>query len=147
MYDKGDYDTLRHEIVTTNWNELKNDNINIHSSNISNRIVSLADKYIPNKQITIRTSDPPWLNCNICKMIRKRRRLYKKAKQSKNIDVMNAFRHYRNEVTKTTRLAKKSHIDELSHKLKTNNLNSKDWWKTLKSFIKPNTNSAIPPSL
>lgn len=58
---------------------------------------------------------------------------------------MNSFRHYRNEVTKTIRLAKKSHIDELSDKLETDNLNSKDWWKILKSFIKPNVNSTIPP--
>ena len=37
---------------------LKDDNIGIYSSNVSNRIASLANKYIPNKNGTVRTSDP-----------------------------------------------------------------------------------------
>ena len=44
LYDKGNYDTLRKEVTATNRNELKDDNIDIYCSNVSNRITSLADK-------------------------------------------------------------------------------------------------------
>ena len=44
---------------------------------------------------------------------------------------MNTYRSYRNEVTKQIRLAKITHCDKLPNNLKSNNLNSKDWWKTI----------------
>ena len=92
----------------------------------------------------IRSSDPPWLDNNIRKMIRKRRRLYNKAKYTIRLDDMNSFRRYRNEVTKTIRNAKQTYLDKLSNNLKTKSLSSRDWWKTLKSFIKSPDDNAIP---
>ena len=145
FYDRGDYDSLREEISKTDWSELKSEDINTYSSNISNHIATLSDKYIPNKFIMIRSSDPPWLDNNIRKMIRKRRRLYNKAKHTKLLDDMNIFRRYRNEVTKTIRNAKQTYLDKLSDNLKTKSLSSRDWWKTLKSFIKSPDDNAIPP--
>ena len=46
--------------------------------NIIDPIIALAKQHIPNKTIKIRQSDPPWLTCEIKKIIRKRKRLYKK---------------------------------------------------------------------
>ena len=36
-------------------------------------------------------------------------------------------------------------IDKIAEKLNSNELGPKDWWKTLKQFIKPSSNSVIPP--
>ena len=47
-------------------------------------------------------------------------------------------------MTKQIRFAKTTHCDKLSNKLKADNLNSKAWWKTLQSFIKPSTKNSIP---
>ena len=58
---------------------------------------------------------------------------------------MITYRGYRNEVTKQIRLSKTTHWDKLSNDLKTNNVDSKDWWKTLKCFILPITKISIPP--
>ena len=60
---------MRNDINTTNWESLQNDNINMHAQNISDRIISASEKYIPNKFVTIRCTDPPWLNFNIRKLI------------------------------------------------------------------------------
>ena len=73
FYDRGGYDSLREEISKTDWSELKSEDIDTYSSNISNHIATLSDKYIPNKFIMIRSSDPPWLDNNIRKTLRKRR--------------------------------------------------------------------------
>ena len=45
------------------------------------------------------------------------------------------------------RKSKKEFIDSLAYKLRNTNLSSKDYWKTLKSFIKPSQNTSIPPLL
>ena len=51
----------------------------------------------------------------------------------------------RNEVTFAIRKAKSEEIDKLSNKLKDPSIRQKDWWKTLKSFIKPDQESVLPP--
>ena len=51
----------------------------------------------------------------------------------------------RNDVTFAIRQAKSKEIDKLSNKLKDPNIRQKDWWKTLKSFIKPDQESVLPP--
>ena len=41
--------------------------------------------------------------------------------------------------------SKKSFYDEISNKLKSNKLSSRDWWSILKKVISPVSNSVIPP--
>ena len=49
-------------------------------------------------------------------------------------------------VTNEIHKSKKEQIDILTEKTNNNTNCSKDWWKTLKSFIKPNqTSGSIPP--
>ena len=43
------------------------------------------------------------------------------------------------------RNSKQQFYDNIAEKLKSKSLYSKDWWSTLKTFISPNLNSAIPP--
>ena len=40
--------------------------------------------------------------------------------------------------------SKQQYVNQLSDKLKSENLSSKDWWPILKSFISPSSNSSIP---
>lgn len=145
LYDRGNFDSLRNEINETNWEGLANTDINIYATNIANHIRTIAEKHIPNKDATIRTSDPPWLDSNIRKLIKKRRRLFNKAKRTKTNEDTNKYRRFRNKVTKCIRQSKKKHIDKLSEKLLASTLSSSDWWRTLKSFIKPHSASVIPP--
>ena len=41
--------------------------------------------------------------------------------------------------------SKQQFYDTTAEQLKSKSLSSKDWWSTLKTFISPNNNSAIPP--
>ena len=43
------------------------------------------------------------------------------------------------------RNSKQQFYDNIAEKLKSKSLSSKNWWSTLKTFISPNLNSAIPP--
>ena len=80
-------------------------------------------------------------------MIRKRKRLFKKDKRTKLSQDMNLYQQYRNEVTKLIRKSKKSHIDDIANKLKTQKPSSNDRWKYLKPFIESSSSSGIPTLL
>ena len=144
FFDRGNYDLLRNEIALTDWTALESQNIDTFAQNITEHVISLSKAYIPNKSVTIRPSDPPWLTTNIRKHIRRRKRAYKKAKLSKSAHNWNTFKNLRNTVTNMIRNSKKAFMDNLANKLKSETLSAKDWWTTLKFFISPNTNSSIP---
>ena len=85
MYDRGDYQSFFRDVIDTNWNILKDNDIDIYANNVTNRIIELARKHIPNKNIKVRKSDPPWLNNIIKKLMRKRKRLFDKYKRTNNL--------------------------------------------------------------
>ena len=79
-YNNGNYDLLRNKALTTDWESLKDRNIDTYAQNISNSILKIASECIPNKCITVKPSDPPWITSVLKRQIRKRRRAYRKAK-------------------------------------------------------------------
>ena len=93
--------------------------------------MELSKQCIPNKVIRVRSSDPPWITNPLKMHIRVRKRLYRKAKQTNDPNVWNKFRRYRNKTLSLIRKSKQSHTDKLYEKLNSEQLSSKDWWKTL----------------
>ena len=145
LYNKGNYEALSNELYETNWNNLINDDINIYAQNITDQFIKVAKRHVPNKNIKVRQPDPPWLNNKIKKMIRKRKRLFNKFKSTRDDFDFQNYKHFRNKVTKEIRKSKKEKIDRLADNLKHNNDAPRDWWKTLKTFIKPSQRVLIPP--
>ena len=145
LYDRGNYDAFSNDLILTDWQALKSDDIDTYAINVTERIKTLVDKHIPNKSIKVRKSDPPWLNTNIKRLLRKKKRLYDKYKKSKNVNHFERYKHYRNLTTNEIRKSKKDVINKLTEKLKNQNTRPKDWWKTLKHFIKPDQTHTIPP--
>ena len=80
LYDRGDYQSLSRDVVDTDWNILNDNHIDIYANNVTNHIIELARKHIhvPNKNIKVRKSDPPWLNNVLKKLMRKWKRLFDK---------------------------------------------------------------------
>ena len=145
LYDRGDFDSMAREIQDSNWDEVKDDDLDIYAKKLTDQFSKLASKYIPNKIIKVRQSDPPWLTNNIKKMMRKRKRLYDKYKRSNNIVDFENFKQIRNRVTNEIRKSKHKQTDNLAQTLANNTSEPKDWWKTLKQFIKPDHCSSFPP--
>ena len=81
-YDQGDFQLLRTKAAETDWASLRDDNLDtyLYTTNISNRILLIAQQCIPNRVVRIKPSDPPWLTLRIKKIIRKRKKTYKKRK-------------------------------------------------------------------
>ena len=145
LYDRGDYDSLSQAALNTNWELLKHNDINIYASNITDHLMDLAGQYIPNRKVKVKQSDPPWLNSRIKKLIRKRKRLYDKFKRTNKSADFETYKQFRNRVTYELRKSKQYENEKLAGKLKNDTLGPKDWWKTLKTVIKPMQDSSIPP--
>ena len=146
MYNNGNFGLLREKASSIDWHALENDDISLYASNLNSTILSLTKECIPNKSIRVRTSDPPWITTLLKRQIRKRKRLYRKAKQTNLERHWIKFRQLRNETNTMIRNSKQQFYDNIAEKLKSKSLSSKDWWSTLKTFISPNLNSAIPPT-
>ena len=116
-YEQGNYDLLRQTAAETNWNSLRHNDINIYEQNIKEYILSLIDSCIPNKVVTIRPSDLPWITTAIKRQIRKRKRAYRKAKLTDEDRHWVKFRMLRNKVISMIRESKKSYNKSLSDKL------------------------------
>ena len=145
LYDRGNYDDFRQKVSEFYWNTLYNDDVNLYAKQFSDTFLSVAEQSIPTKNVTIQPRDLPWINNNIRRLMRKKDRLFKKYKKNRNNSNYVNFKRARNDVKHNLRNAKQEYSDSLTKKLKTSNLSSQDYWKTLKSFIKPSQNITIPP--
>ena len=117
LYDRGDYASFANELSDTNWNLLKNNYINTYANNITEHIIKVLEKIIPNKVIKVRQSDPNWLTNSIEKMMRNRKRLYDIYKRTKTVTDFENYKHYRNQVTNAVRKSKKIQTDKIAEKL------------------------------
>ena len=59
----------------TDWDFLKDGNVDIYASNFTDMILELTNKHIPNKTTKVRQSDPTWLTNEIKQLIRKKETL------------------------------------------------------------------------
>ena len=73
-YDRGDYTLLRQKATEISWETLSDLDVNKHAQNISDHITAIAKTCLPNRQTRIRPDEPTWMNSNIKRYIRKRKR-------------------------------------------------------------------------
>ena len=100
VYEKGNYDLFRNKLAQVNWdNAFSFDNINTIADTISEHIITAAKESIPNKTVFIRPNKPEWINSNIKRQIRQRKRLFRRAKRINSQYAWYKFRRKRNEVT------------------------------------------------
>ena len=144
-YDQGNYNELRASFTHFDWSSTHDSNINTYAAKIADVITDNASKFVPWKTVNINPQEPPWMNCAIKKQIRRRKRLYRKAKLSNNINHWSKFKSVRNNVISLIRQSKSNYYEHLSLKLKSGSLSPRDWWRTLKSMMSSQSSTSIPP--
>ena len=137
--------TLRALASITILHSLQDYGVDIYALNLINKILHIAKECIPNRVVTMRPSDPPWITTTIKGYIRKRKRIIRKAKQTDSPHFWSKFRKIRNKVTSLIRDSKSSSHKSIADKLKSESISSRDWWPTIKSFISIKSSSTIPP--
>jgi hypothetical protein len=79
LYDRGNYNLYREKLQRVDWDELINSGNSLDDlcESFSNVILQAAGETIPNKIITVRKTDPPWMNGAIRRAIRKRNQQFR----------------------------------------------------------------------
>jgi hypothetical protein len=84
----------------------------------------------PNKIVTFRPDDPPWMHNDLRNIIRQRKRLRMTAKRTKSPDDWIKYRKIRNICVNKVRNARQNYYLKLGNELKTSNFSPKHWWST-----------------
>ena len=148
LYNRCITESLRHDIQSTDWTTILNNNTVDEASNrFTEELLKIARKNIPNKIVTIRKNDKPWFNNEIRKAIRKRDRLRKIAIKTNTQLNKNKYKLARNKVTKLKREARENYFLNLEENiLQVKSTNPKLYWKLMKNLIKSDTNNdPLPP--
>ena len=87
------WDDLNNELNSTDWAPAMSlGNIDEIAEKWTNMYTSICEKHIPHKDISIRPREPEWMNSELRKLIRKRNRLYRKAKNKNTNEAWDLFR-------------------------------------------------------
>ena len=147
-YARADFDKFReilreHDLAT----QIQHTDIDTGVQQITEAVFDAASKSVPNKTITIRPNDHPWITCHIKNLIRKRKRCHKKFKKTANIHYWDKYKILRNTTINEIRRSKKDYYDKLEDMLTSENPNSKLFWKTSKQLLKIGKISQNVPTL
>ena len=71
LYDNADFDLYRESLEVCDWN-LAELTVDEYVNKITSNIMQSAEVSIPNKMVTIRPRDPPWMNNTIRRAIREK---------------------------------------------------------------------------
>ena len=146
-YDEGNYTALKEDLRSTHWDSLFKDDLDETTSNITAHILKLVEKHIPHKEVLVRPRDPPWMTCEVKRLIRKRNRAHRKAKRTKSGRDWEHFRQCRNEVISKVREIKKNFLKKTADKLRDETLTPKQWWAIVKSLTKDELGCNQVPAL
>ncbi len=144
LFDKANWDEINTDINNGDWSDVtENADINTACNNLTNKYLKILKKHIPNKTVTIRSRDKPWMKNIIRKAQRRRNRAYKSFKRSNTEEDWQEYTHARNRCNEEVSNAKKEYEADLALKLLNNDANdNKLWWKTVKYFNGDNSNDS-----
>ena len=151
LYDRGDFNLFREKLAAVNWDDIfasVNNDLDRVVDLFTNILLKAAADSIPNKVITVRKMDPPWINNAVRRAIRKRNRLNNRAKKTNLPEHWAKFRKFRNKTVNLVRQQKQVYFDGLVNKLRSDTLGIRNWWITASKLAGfKSCNSDIPPLL
>ena len=149
-YDEADYNKYRQTLIDADLHTLvtnSQEDVNTIAQRINSVIISAAEQSIPNKTVTLRPADQPWMHNEIRKLIRQRKRIHKQAKQTDNELKWRKFRRIRNKIVQKIRSAKLIHEHKTAMRLKDKTTDIKTWWKLSKEILNINDKTDIIPNI
>ncbi|MCG7869883.1 MAG: hypothetical protein JAY74_26365 [Candidatus Thiodiazotropha taylori] len=146
-YDKADFNLFRNLLSDVDWNCISNErDLDKAVEKFTSILIQTAEKSIPNKIATIRPNEYPWINGMIRKLIRKRKRLYRRAKRTNIQQVWQKFKKTRNTVINEIRKSQQEYLNKLSDQLNAEKVNPKLFWKISKQLLNLDlSSSSVPP--
>ncbi len=142
-YKKANWDQMRKDALDFHDEYLKEcdeRSVNANWKDFTKFVFKMMDLNIPCTTTNIR-KNLPWLNTSLKRMIRKKQRLYNKAKRTHKKKDWNKYNSHKKETLKALRRARWNYINNMLIE-GMNNDNNKPFWRFVKSQQKENTGVA-----
>ena len=140
-YNLADYDKYRDLLSRSDLiMDITLDYIDDVVQNITEEIHNASLEAIPNKVVTIRPSDHLWVTTKIRKIIRKRKRTFRKYKKTNFLALWEKYKKLRNIVVNKIRKSKTAYFEKLENSKNSDSVDPKMFWKASKSLLKTNKN-------
>ena len=137
-YKNADTTNIRKSMFSINWDRnILHKNPENQAEFLSSSILNIFSNYCPNKIVTCRFKDKPWMTNEIKQKLREKASIYKK--YVKNGFVPNHKQLLDKKIIETSNLiiaAKEKYFCEQGSKLLDPNLGPKKYWSILNNFLK-----------
>ena len=127
---------FKHTLASVPFNEsYMFDDFNDYVWAWNNLFKYVIDDCIPNKLVTIRPRDKPFMSNYVRRLIRQRNRQYHKYLQTKVLRDWAIYKAMRNKTVSATRTAKHNHYNHLQQQLQQKDLSPRKWWNITKGLF------------
>ena len=138
IYDRANINLIRDSISNFPWEEnfrVNSEDVNWQVNFFTETILNIMSNFIPNKEVKIVPSDPPWINKDLKTMLNKQKRLYRNFERN-GVQPDDKIRvdTFHNECNTAIFLAKSDYLTKLGNDLADPRTSQKSYWKYLIVF-------------
>ena len=132
LFNRANTSEINAELASIDWVEkFNNVNVNEMTESFNSTFLRIMDKHIPNKVVTIRDKDAPWITNTIKNKIKRKFKTYKKWKDTDDITYKNKFKQMQSDINLLIKEAKAKYNQDTCHKLSQPD-NEHIFWSTFK---------------
>ena len=143
-YSRSETDLINRSIESFDWSKLfSGKNVHEQVELFNKTLLNIFHNFIPNKIIVCDDRDPPWMNDEIKKMIKRKNWLFQSQRKSCKLDftVLNLLTQ---DISDAITSSKLKHYEGLANKLNDPETAPKTYWKILKAFVNGTLIPMIP---
>ena len=146
-YQKMDAMLLTNMLLTIDWTGIVEKDVDTATSEFIAALNYAASTAIPRRHLKRKRNSKSWISTDLKRNIRKRDRLFKRAKETQSSYDWARWRHQRNAVSNMNRQLKSEYIKAQVEKLLTQKNDPYKYHKTLRSITYRTRDDTIPPLL
>ena len=146
-YSRSETDLINRSIESFDWSKLfSGKNVHEQVELFNKTLLNIFHNFIPNKIIVCDDRDPPWMNDEIKKMIKRKNWLFQSQRETCNLDfaILNLLME---DISDAITSSKLKYYERLANKFNDLEITPKTYWKILKAFANGNKLLLIPPLL
>ena len=148
FYDRADVTSIRKSIEMFRWQEVLSE-IDCPNSKVrllNDVLINLLSNFIPNKQITVRPWQAPWITQSIKNFIRKKNRAYRTfIKNGQPEDRREGINNMVSQVSKLIEDAKNNYFVKIGNKLSDPTTGVKSYWSMVNKILNKAKIPLVPP--
>ena len=144
-YHQMNIDAFIHTFENKDWSVIYNMEIDDAITALTEFILDASSQCIPKRNITVKEKDKPWVSNVLKREIRKRNKLFQKARVSKEEEDWKKWRLQRNLVTCMNRKYKEKQYTHQVKRLSESKLNPYKYHQILKGMIGRKRSLPLPP--